>query len=75
MSYNTKVYRQQGGAALVVANGGIVTLETGGTIVVGDVTIGRDANGVMTFTGLPTADPAVAGALWSNTGVLTVSAG
>lgn len=33
------------------------------------------ASGAVTFTGLPTADPAVAGQLWLDTGVLTVSAG
>jgi len=38
-----------------------------------------DANlivtGTVTASGLPTADPAVAGELWSNAGVVTVSAG
>lgn len=29
----------------------------------------------VTMAGLPTSDPAVAGQLWNNTGVLTVSAG
>lgn len=33
------------------------------------------ASGIVKFTGLPTSDPAVAGQLWSNAGVLTVSAG
>lgn len=32
-------------------------------------------NGGIFLTGLPTSDPAVAGQLWSNSGVLTVSAG
>lgn len=31
--------------------------------------------GTVIFSGLPTSDPAVAGQLWSNAGVLTVSAG
>ena len=39
----------------------------------GDITINFDGNVIM--TGLPTSDPVVAGALWSNSGVLTVSAG
>lgn len=33
------------------------------------------ASGVVIFSGLPTSDPAVAGRLWNNAGVLTVSAG
>lgn len=33
------------------------------------------SNSVVIFSNLPTADPAVAGQLWSNSGVLTVSAG
>lgn len=31
------------------------------------------ASGVVKMTGLPTADPLVAGAIWSNSGVLTLS--
>lgn len=33
------------------------------------------ATGTVIFSGLPTSDPAVEGQLWSNAGVLTVSAG
>jgi hypothetical protein len=33
------------------------------------------ATGVVIFSDLPTADPLVAGQLWSDAGVLTVSAG
>jgi hypothetical protein len=33
------------------------------------------ADGVVIFSDLPVADPLVAGQLWSNAGVLTVSAG
>lgn len=33
------------------------------------------ASGVVTLSGLPTSDPTVAGQLWNNAGVLTVSAG
>ena len=33
------------------------------------------ASGTVTLSGLPTADPAVAGQLWNNAGVVTVSAG
>jgi hypothetical protein len=31
--------------------------------------------GTVIFSGLPTSDPNVAGALWANSGVVTVSAG
>lgn len=33
------------------------------------------ASGTVILSGLPTSDPEVAGQLWSNAGVLTVSAG
>jgi hypothetical protein len=33
MSYNVKVYRRQGGEALVVGNGGKLVVQTGGQIV------------------------------------------
>ncbi|MGX9144986.1 hypothetical protein [Mesorhizobium sp. 128a] len=58
-SYNTKVYHKLGGDELVVANGGKITIESGGTVIVT----------------LPTADPHVVGALWNNAGTVTVSAG
>lgn len=32
-------------------------------------------SGTVILSGLPTSDPNVAGAIWANTGVLTVSAG
>jgi hypothetical protein len=32
-------------------------------------------SGTVILSGLPTSNPAVAGAIWSNSGVLTVSAG
>jgi hypothetical protein len=67
MSYSTKVYREVGGDALVVV--------AGGKIVIGGVAFSVDANGHLVVTGLPTTDPGVAGALYSNSGVLTVSAG
>lgn len=57
MSANTEVYKKEGGAELVVAAGGKITVQTGGAII------------------LPTADPGIAGALWNNSGTVTVSAG
>jgi hypothetical protein len=41
MTYQSKVYRQQGGAKLVVASGGNVTVQSGGTL---------DIEGVQTIT-------------------------
>lgn len=58
-TYQTKVYHKNGGDEVVVASGGQLTVESGGKVIVT----------------LPTADPAVAGQLWSNAGVVTVSAG
>jgi len=41
-----------------------------------NISISHDGtNSVVIFKDLPTSDPAVAGQLWSNSGVLTVSAG
>lgn len=67
MSYQTKVYKDQGGDRQVTVAGGQHKL--------GDTTLIIDAHGDIIFTGLPTADPEKAGALWANGGVLTVSAG
>jgi hypothetical protein len=53
-------------------------LEIGTTLVVdgatGEVTIDV-ASEAFTITGLPTVDPEIAGRLWNNSGVLTISAG
>jgi hypothetical protein len=52
---------------------GAVTVDAtfGAATTVNDLTVAD----VVIFSGLPTSDPAVAGQLWSNAGVLTVSAG
>ena len=45
-------------------------------VVTEDISISHDGtNSVVIFTDLPTSDPSVAGQLWSDSGVLTVSAG
>jgi hypothetical protein len=67
MSYATKVYREIGGDALVIVAGGRITI--------GDVALAVNDDGVLVLSGLPTTDPGVAGALYSDGGVLTVSAG
>ena len=43
------------------------TLTTTGTVTINGTTV--------IISGLPTSDPSAAGQLWSNSGVLTVSAG
>ena len=54
------------GVGTPTSNGGDITLQPG---------TGVTRNGLIFMPGLPTADPAVAGALWNNAGVLTISAG
>lgn len=67
MSYEPKTYKEQGGNRQ--------TIVAGGSLKIGNAVFTANAAGQVIVTGLPTADPSVAGALWSNTGVLTVSAG
>ena len=67
MSYTTKVHHDVGGDSL--------TVDSGGKIIFGNVTFSVDAAGNIVFTGVPTADPHVAGALYNASGVLTVSTG
>lgn len=67
MSYQTKVYREQGGDRETVA--------PGGSIKIGNALFTADSAGNVIVTGLPTADPLVAGALYNNAKVLTVSTG
>ena len=50
---------------------GDVTGDVSGAVTATTIT----ASGAIIFSGLPTSDPSVAGQLWSNSGVLTVSAG
>lgn len=63
---NVKVSLPQGGESLNVADGGAIAL--------GDIVLTVSGANVV-ITGLPTSDPSVAGALFSDSGVLTVSAG
>lgn len=52
-----------------------VSREQGGNVLnLGSVKLTVSGANVI-ITGLPTSDPSVAGALWSNSGVVTVSAG
>ena len=67
--------RSEGGFQTITKNattGAVTTTATfGPTTSITDLT----ASGAVIFSGLPTSDPAVAGQLWNNAGVLTVSAG
>ena len=67
--------RSEGGFQTITKNattGAVtVTATLGAATSVNDLTVAD----VVIFSGLPTADPEVAGQLWSNSGVLTVSAG
>jgi hypothetical protein len=65
-TYSVPNYEKAGGAIWHVGG----TLELGNSIV-----IAVNAGGVPVWSGVPTADPHVVGALWANTGVLTLSAG
>ncbi|HLP66763.1 MAG TPA: hypothetical protein VK181_04515 [Rhizobium sp.] len=64
---NTKIYTRQGGSERVYEDGAKV--ELGATV---SLTI---AGTNVLITGLPTADPTVAGALYVDLGALKVSAG
>jgi hypothetical protein len=68
-TYGPKVRLKSGGDVFEVAPGGAIHL--GDTVVLSVNSAGTQ----ILLTGLPTADPTVAGALYTNTGVLTVSAG
>lgn len=65
MSYEPKTYREQGGNRQTVA--------AGGSLKIGNAIFTVNAAGLVIVTGLPTVDPAVAGALWNNGDVLTLS--
>lgn len=68
-TYQTPIYVEQGGRKGVLGPDGQVALNGNG------VTVTTDAAGHMILTNVPTVDPHVVGALWSNAGVLTLSAG
>jgi len=52
-----------------------VSINQGGTVLtLGSITLTVNGSNLI-IAGLPTSDPTVAGALWSNAGVVTVSAG
>lgn len=71
---NVKVYLPQGGDSLEVDDDGAINLADGAVLTLGDVAFTVSGTNVV-ITGLPTADPSVAGALYADSNVLTLSAG
>lgn len=65
--YSAKVHVEIGGQRLAV--------DPGGSVKVGVLVLTVAADGNVIVTGLPTAEPAAVGALYSNSGVLTLSNG
>jgi hypothetical protein len=64
---NTKIYTRQGGSERVYSDGAKVELGANVALTISGTNV--------LITGLPTADPTVAGALYVDTGALKVSAG
>lgn len=67
MSYEPKVYKDTGGDRQVVGSGGVLKL--------GNAVFTVNAAGNVIVTGLPTTKPTTVGALYSDSGVLTISDG
>ncbi len=65
--YSAKVHVEVGGNRQ--------TVDPGGSIKIGNIVFTVAADGNVILTGLPTAEPAAVGALYSNAGVLTISNG
>lgn len=53
MGYNTKVYKKQGGAELVVSSGGKITVETGGKLMLGEVEMTMAGAAIADITATP----------------------
>ena len=58
MTFNSKVYRKQGGAELVVASGGVITVESGGQIDPGPVADDNVVGGLPVLHRIDIADGA-----------------
>ena len=74
-SFNGPVRSQNGFQSISVdASTGAVTVNAtyGDSATVANLTA---TGSLIIFSGLPTSDPNVAGAVWSNSGILTLSAG
>lgn len=67
--------RSEGGFQTVTKNATTGAVTVTATLGAATSITSLTASGAVILSGLPTSDPAVAGQLWSNAGVLTVSAG
>jgi hypothetical protein len=67
--------RSENGFQTISINASTGTVTTTATLGAATSVNSLAVSGTVIFSGLPTSDPNVAGALWSNTGVVTVSAG
>jgi len=61
--------------AITKDGGDKMTVVAGGGIQIGNAVFSVNTSGKLLVTRLPTADPHVAGQVWANSGVLTLSAG
>jgi len=68
-TYQTGVYRERGGNTQVYADDAVQAFGTGK-----DIQLTFDATNLI-ITGVPTSDPASAGALWNDSGTLKLSTG
>ena len=66
--------RSQGGFEVISINASTGTVTTGSTYGTNASVANLTASGTVILSGLPTSDPNVAGAIWSNSGVITLSA-
>lgn len=74
-SFNGPV-RSENGFQVITINASSGTVSTTATYGTSATVANLTASGsLIKLTGLPIADPVVAGAVWSNAGVLTLSAG
>lgn len=55
MAYNTKVYRKHGGAEMIVADGGAITIESGGSLVMEAGALAFDRATRLRAQGVPVA--------------------
>jgi hypothetical protein len=67
--------RSENGFQSVTKNATTGAITVDATFAAATVIEDLTASGTIILSGLPTSDPSVAGQLWSNSGVLTVSAG
>lgn len=66
--------RSEGGFQVITVNASTGAVTTNATYGASATIANLTASGTVILSGLPTTDPAVAGAIWSNAGVITLSA-